>query len=313
MPGRDSFTSGYPAVQGVGGNNNLGVFVVRHCRTNKKYIEKRVRPSAIRQGIIQREIRAMEQCNGHPNVISVFRYDLEHKNVGYGSVYLQHAELGSVDRLIQRFIEKDTWIGGEGFAWKIMWDISLALCYLWTGRDALTVSRLASSDQPITVSSTWNPIIHRDIKPSNLFLTWRDPLGVNASPYPTVVLGDFGCAVFGNEIRSATVSVDTIPGNDRAFAPPESPTYSEQSDVYSLALVVICVAWRRQEPPRDNFFRNNWASKGMARVLYHCLRTSGSNRPTPLTLPAVVWKGYKTWLDSRPNYGRPLPGWAFPS
>jgi hypothetical protein len=60
MSPRSSYTPIYRASQGVGCNNNLGIIVVWHNRTHKTYIEKRVRPSAIILGDIQRGIRIMQ-------------------------------------------------------------------------------------------------------------------------------------------------------------------------------------------------------------------------------------------------------------
>lgn len=88
------------ATQGVGGNNNLGIYVVRHRRTNKQYIVKRIRVSDIQRGYIQREIRNMQQGANHLNIATLIDHDLAHHNVGYGSMFMQRGELGSLDALI---------------------------------------------------------------------------------------------------------------------------------------------------------------------------------------------------------------------
>ena len=311
MSSRSQYTSVSRAAQGVGGNNNLGIYVVRHNRTNKTYIEKRVRPSAICQGDIQHEIQVMQQCNGHPNIVSVMDYDLNYRSLRYGSVYMQHAELGSLDALIGRFAQRRSQRADEGFAWKVLWDLSIGLAHLWTGQDARTVRQLASSGRSITNVRDWNPVIHRDLKPSNIFMTWHDPLRIDTCPYPTMLIGDFGCAVTGDDIRNGRGMSNNLPVNDATFAPPEFPSFSEQGDVFSIGLIIVCIAYRSQVPPDGDPLQGNGASEAMAIVLRKCMMRREKDRPSPHTLPTLVWWGYQKWCAGRSDSGRELPGWAF--
>jgi serine/threonine protein kinase len=303
MSPRTSYTPIDRAPQGVGGNNNLGILIVRHTRSHKTYIEKRIRPSAIIFGDIQREIRMMQQARSHPNIVSIADFDLSYKTLGYGSVFMQHCELGSLDALISRYRSRGKWIADEGFAWKVLWDLSIGLAYLWTGQGASTVRRAAAAGDAVPSKRGWDPIVHRDIKPSNVFLTWHD--AIDNVPYPTVLLGDFGCAVTSQGRRART----GLPQNDVDFAPPEFPSYSEFGDVYALALTVVCVGWIKQSPPKREML-NGWASEGMEMVLRKCLKREQTSRPSPGELPKYVWRGYQMWCRGRRDFGKSLPEWA---
>jgi serine/threonine protein kinase len=180
----------------------------------------------------------------------------------------------------------------------------IALAYLWTDQDALTVRQCAAAGQIVSPKRGWSPIIHRDVKPSNVFLTWHDALNVDTCPYPTVLMGDFGCAVTARDTGVGAV----LPGNDGEFAP-EWPSYSEYVDVYALALMVVCIEWIKQRPPRENPL-NGWASEGMDMVLKKCLAKEQRARPAPGELPKYVWRGYQMWCRGRRNFGSKLPDWA---
>jgi hypothetical protein len=305
MSPRSLYTPLHAAPQGVGGNNNLGIIVVRYTHSRRTCIEKRIRPSAIRLGDIQREIRIMQQVRAHPNIVCILDYDLNHRTLGYGSVFMQHGELGSLDALIGRFRARRKWIADEGFAWKVLWDLCIGLAYLWTGQDAMTVRQVAAAGEIVMPKRGWSPIIHRDVKPSNVFLTWHDSLNVDTCPYPTVLMGDLGCAVTAQDVGVGAA----LPQNDVEFAPPEFPSYSEYGDVYALALVVVCIGWIKQRPPKKHPL-NGWASEGMNMVLKNCLAREQRARPSPGELPKYVWRGYQTWCRGPRDFGSKLPDWA---
>jgi serine/threonine protein kinase len=304
MSPRSSYQPLNHAPQGVGGNNNLGILVVRHNRTYKTFIEKRIRPSATTRGDIQREIRIMQQVRSHPNIVSIADFDLNYKTLGYGSLFMQHCSLGSLDALIGRYRRREKHVSDEGFLWKVLWDLCIGLAYIWTGQESLTVRRIAAAGDIVPRKPRWEQIIHRDIKPSNVFMTWSaSPM--DTCPYPTLLLGDFGCAVTP---RDTSINI-ILPQGDVEFAPPEGASYSKFSDVYALALTVVCVGWMKQSPPRRNALKW-WASEGMEMVLRKCLRTDPEMRPTPGELPKYVWRGYRMWCRGRRDGGKRLPEWA---
>jgi serine/threonine protein kinase len=308
MPSRSSFSIISRCGQGEGGNNNLGIFVVKYNRTNQKYIEKRVRVSAITRGDVQREIKHQGQCSNHPYIVGVFACDLDHHRVGYGSVYLQRAELGSLDSVIKRYAQHGARFPDEGFLWKVMFDMSLGLAYIMTGQDAKTARDYASNGRKIPMKHGWHSIIHRDMKPSNIFMTYYDPLDMNTTTFPNLMIGDFGCS------KGASDRVDPPP-NDVAFAPPEGTLRGNpEVDVFSLALSLICLYRRMQTPPRSDHLKGMGASDGLHMVLATSLQADPHKRPDPQQLPLIVCMGYREWRARQRRGFVParLPSWAVP-
>jgi hypothetical protein len=146
-------------IDGDSGRQNAGIFVVKHRYTNKEYIEKRVAPIAGMAEYAFREMRAMVQCEGHPHIVSIFAHDLSGP---YGSLFMQQCELGSLDSLILRFVDRRARLPDEGFLWKVFWDMSLAVCYLWSGHDYADTRRRAMNGKRVKANvEGWNIIIHR--------------------------------------------------------------------------------------------------------------------------------------------------------
>lgn len=310
MSPRNSYSPVHAGAQGLGGNNNLGIVVVRHKRTGKKYVEKRVRPGGITHGHVQREIRMMQACRNHPNIVAIIDYDLSYSRLNYGSLYMQRAELGGLDILITQFRRRQRFLHDEGFAWKVLWELAIGVAYMNAGQDAITVRQCALANRIVPKKHGWTSIYHRDLKPSNIFMTGFDPLGVDGNYYPTILIGDFGCALSDTDKPS---SMNNTPVGDVDFSPPETPQYSEVTDVFSLALVVVCLGWMKHAPPKDyDPLANNWASAGMYTVLSRCLQHKKRDRPTPAELPKYVWHGYQIWLKGRRDCGVRLPAWALP-
>jgi len=298
------------AQQGTGGNNNRGVIVVRHKKYDTIWIEKRVRPNAIAYGSAQREVRMMQRAGDHPNIVLLFDRDLDDLRVGYGSLYLQRGELGPLDALIIRYRNKGQKLEDEGFAWKVLWDLTAAVVWLNTGCDIATMLRYAASGRVIRKARGWNPIYHRDIKPSNVFMTWEAQGDVR---WPTMLLGDFGCALTDDDKPAA----NAMPLGDGDFAAPEEPAWSQYTDVYSSALVVACLGWMVHAPPRGvHALTNNWASAPMHGVLERMLKLYMWHRPAPGELPKYVYRAHQEWLAAPAQRGYPgarLLRWALPS
>ncbi|KAF2826833.1 kinase-like protein [Ophiobolus disseminans] len=312
MSARSKFTPLCAATQQEGGAHNLGIIVVRHKRTGKTYIEKRVKPDAVKHRHIDPEINVMLRCGLQPNIVDCKDYDLACCSTGYGSVYLQHAELGSLDALIGRYARRCTGLADESFVWKVLWDCSVGLAHLQTGRDSREIRKKAMRGEPISWRSGWDPIVHRDLKPSNIFLTWSDSVQMGRTRHPTVLLGDFGCAVTGKQVRAGAGAPGVVPPTDGAWIPPECPGFSDRSDVYTLGLIVMCLAARSQEPPEQNPLTSAYASKEMIKTVKNFTEYRPRDRPCVQELPALVWRRYQSWWNGRSDDGAELPSWALP-
>ncbi|KAF1967278.1 hypothetical protein BU23DRAFT_559484 [Bimuria novae-zelandiae CBS 107.79] len=84
------------------GAMNHGILLVRSRIDHKLNIEKRVSRADIRSGHAHREARAMLQCS-HPHIIQTHGASLDATAYGYGSIFMEHCALGSLDELISRF------------------------------------------------------------------------------------------------------------------------------------------------------------------------------------------------------------------
>ncbi|KAH7350386.1 kinase-like domain-containing protein [Pyrenochaeta sp. MPI-SDFR-AT-0127] len=184
------------------GGQNCGVYLVKSKRSDTKYIEKRVNRRSIQEGYAQREVQAMFQCRNSPHIICIETWDLDYCRLGYGSIFMQRCELGSLDLLIERYARRRERLGDAGFLWKVIWDLSLALCFLWIGTDAVTTRNRAAMGRSISVQPHWNHILHRDLKPANIFLTWSNRMEADGCSFPTIVVGDLGCSVTDTDIRA---------------------------------------------------------------------------------------------------------------
>jgi serine/threonine protein kinase len=301
-------------IDGDSGCQNAGIYIVKHRATNKEYIEKRVAPIGGNAQYAFREMRAMVQCAGHPHIVSIFAHDLSGP---YGSLYMPLCELGSLDSLILRFVERRAKLSDEGFLWKVFWDMSLAVCYLWSGHPYEDTRRRALESKRVKANAEgWNCVLHRDIKPGNIFMTWdRGPSLDQDTVYPRILLGDFGTAVTVNDLN--TQNLDMIGGADSNFEAP-GPRFGKRRDLYGVGLVIHCLATMRQLPvpsstmlAQDPLGPTSQASDELLKRVRHCLERDPRERPPLRDLPAYVAKGFKAWRAGREDNGQPLPSWAF--
>ncbi|KAH7550998.1 hypothetical protein BM1_10371 [Bipolaris maydis] len=299
---------------GDAGANNQGIYLTKHLPTAKVYVEKRLLPCHA----AKREIRAMCLCNPHPHLVSIFTWTPQSSRSSLTStisIYMQHCELGSLDTLILRFNAHATRLPDEGFVLRVFWHLALALCYLSTGADYASTRYRAIRGQSAVKKQGWDAMLHGDIKPGNVFLT-RDRAckGADAhTPYPCVVLGDFGCVRASEEQCSRHARV-LGRGDPRFEAPEREP--SVFGDVFSVGLVLHCLARMVQVPdglllPDRPLGRRYAGSKYLAQTVRACLARTPEQRPSPLELPKLVFEGYRVWRQTRGCDGVALPKWAF--
>lgn len=310
MSPRDSYVVIKALSNAKHGGNNCGVYLVQSKVSGKYYIEKRLPGHLLQGDYAIREVRVMRQCV-HPNIVAFRQYDFEHTT--YGSIFMQNCELGSLDILIQKFRKRNALLEDEGFLWKVFYDLSLALCYLNTGVSTTEVRRLTEQGKAPLKVSGWNWVVHRDIKPGNIFLT--DSAEAETWRYPTAVLGDFGGCVTRSDVAGGRVNPRELWGTP-SFQTPESPSWSDATDVYLLAATIHCLATMNQSPMHGHQqleldpMPYGSTHRALPDLLRKCLRVDRSRRPGPHELPCLVWQGYTTWRTSRGGEGARLKKWA---
>ncbi|KAH7087691.1 kinase-like domain-containing protein [Paraphoma chrysanthemicola] len=305
---RSDFTIIRPLAEAKNGGCNAGIYLVRGL-SGTKYIEKRVDTDAIRKLYANREIEALIRLNGFPNIIRLRGYNIDYSRTGYGSIYMQHCELGSLDNLIKRFATRDARLSDEGFLWKVLWDASLALCHMFSGVSQRDIIARINDGKDIRPNKGWNGTLHRDLKPGNICLTRM----TESDLYPIAVLVDFGCCTSFEDIASGLAGAARHSGNTPAFEPPESPAFCQRSDGYSLGLTIHCLARMSNHPDIKRYGTLSYRHEDdrLRELLRNCTHSNHSKRPTPGELPRLVAKGYWKWKSGRKNDGERLPWWAF--
>ena len=287
------------------GRINYSIILVRCQRNLKLYIEKRLPLHSIITGHAEQEARAITRCS-HRNIVQAYVASFDLQGFGHGSIFMEYCPLGSLEDLILRFRERRVSFP-EGFLWKVLWDLSLALAYLQTGVDA---APRAFEGQPVNRREIgWDRIIHRDIKPANIFFTTRD----QETQYPTAVLANFGCSDMSGYRPLPMMNARTQP-----FAAPEGPQYHSTGDVYSVALTIHYMAKIDGRPSHDMSRRQYLPAPRYCKILndllFRCLEENPQDRPDARDLPYLVWREMRRAKRERERRGLPretLPTWAF--
>jgi serine/threonine protein kinase len=299
------------------GGNNQGIFLVKSKRSGNVYIEKRISQQHVQDEYATREKDALRQCGDHPNIVSLICYDFDCSILGYGSIYMEQYELGSLDGLITRYSQHGKLLDDEGFLYKVLWDVGHALNYLIIGTDNATARRLVIEGKEILRCAGWNRIVHRNLKPGNMFLTWKNPAGYDKVNYPTVVLVDFGCNATDADAVAGHANAQFQSGLTPSFAPPESPKYHLRTDIYMLGLTIHCLTVMSNVPHQNIAFRDAYPMGGLfndellEQVVRDCLIHDPDKRGGQRDLPRRVWFAYLKWRKYRKDDGKKLPDWAF--
>ena len=212
-------------------------------------------------GRLQREVGAMAQLRGHPNVVHVYRAD--RLPTGQPYLVMELAEAGSLRDLLKRNP------GGLPTGDVARWGSEIA--------EALTAAHQIG-------------IIHRDVKPDNAFLT----------KYGHIKLGDFGVALlawdplFANRTMAEASSMTIAHGAPEQFdetqpVGPPADIYALGSTLYELSegtppfgkgalRELFTVAERKRNGPANLTFRNTPVQ--LARYIQQCLDPNPAARPS---------------------------------
>jgi len=302
---------------GVAGNLNEGVFVVKRLRDGKICVQKRI--PATNDALIN-EIKILQDLY-HPNICQYIDGFISEDDPPplRASLYMEYCDLGNMESLLGKYRNHSqrprarAYIP-EAFLWKTFLELSSALQYLHHGIEA--GGPFIPKDPP-----AWRRVLHRDIKPANIFL--KSSLYLT---YPTVVLGDFGCATkYGiKDWNDITSIIGT-----RLWQPPELPQHTARGDVWSLGAVIQALcrldegpvgsppagvdhhSWSISPEARQPKRAGNHYSKELNLVLASALTMRKDERPFAYKL----YRDVKYFLQSaRRKWGlrdEPFPAWAF--
>jgi serine/threonine protein kinase len=180
-------------------------------------VRKRTHPrqkSIKMEGNTPREVKILQDTlRPHPRIINLISYNVG-KSGELDTYYDYHAG-GD----LQHHLQPQTG-ASEGFIWHVFRQMAEALAYLHCGYVRSDPNK--SGKMP----HKWRPIVHCDLKPDNIFLS-APPTTEN--PTPDIILGDFGLAVFDQEI-SGHGAPD--------YQPPEYPHNTPAADVWALGATI---------------------------------------------------------------------------
>lgn len=205
------------------GQFNEGVYQVQHRSTGEICIEKRLKTSEIREGRAQKEIILLRSIK-HRNVsdyIHAFCTGRESHDP-QASIFMDFCDLGSLNDVLENHAKHHKGIG-EGFVWSAFKQLTNAIGYIQYG--------IEDTVQGGHRDYKWRMILHRDIYPRNIMLKKRH----DGSPYPRVILGDFGVSVV---VESEGMAPGHYNGRDPYWAVPEAPNFGPPSDIWCLGAVI---------------------------------------------------------------------------
>ncbi|KAK5136793.1 hypothetical protein LTR08_002089 [Meristemomyces frigidus] len=242
-----------------------GVNLIRNAARGTLYVEKRIK--VVRESRRQRalaEIAVLTQVRdaGGSYATNTLVESFWDRASSYCHIILEYCNQGALDGTIDRYVEARHQVP-EDFCWHVLTGLTKALCFIHSGLDL----ELANAKP----RPGWNTICHLDIKPGNIFLTSTGQTG----GYPRVVLGDFGCAVTWNDIRSGKESREILYQGTEEWMPPElEPNdhgivgkYGMPTDVWQMGGVIQVVCRLMDVPDQESVGRNRPCGRAYSKDL----------------------------------------------
>lgn len=279
---------------------NAGIFRVKATNDTlgRVFVEKRFGQKEIRSRMAQREIRILHQVGDHPNITKMIDHFLD-ESACRSSVFLEYCDAGSMLDLVEKVAISPSRVN-EHKIWAWFIQATEALLYCHRGPNPKHDSE----------AMKWDVVYHRDIKPANILLK-RESNQIVAK------LADFGCATSQSwtwlekaDADASRASIVTI-----GFDAPEFPTFNSATDIWQLALTMVCVCtgilapYSRRCPKGQRWDKASPSgaaySTELNDVLRWCLTDLGRRPNTAMVLEKLKEK-YRSVKDRLPTDAQPL-------
>ncbi|MCJ1374496.1 hypothetical protein MMC20_005728 [Loxospora ochrophaea] len=344
-----------------GSGLNQGVYVVRSINDRRLLVQKKIPGD---QKYLRREIHILNVLK-HPNIVEYvdsFITDRTATTPRESSLYIEYCKLGSLEKLVTQYRERNASHSHlpparipESFVWHVFHSLALALQYLHhgippDGPPPAPIGEESDTQVAERLGQKWPLIIHRDLKLQNIFL--RKPLPVHSTaqkphsfplcfltraiptittPWPPVVLGDFGCATQADD--GDFDDVEHFYGTVH-WMPPELPEMTARGDIWALGAVILSLcrlleAGPLPPPPAGTENVETWLESKEARkgikdvrvgegyssdldnVVWNCLKWKKEHRPFSWKLVQMVTEGRNGALSGGWLEEKQFPSWVF--
>jgi serine/threonine protein kinase len=269
------------------GGLNAGILKVRTNRDNlgRVFIEKRFGKKEFGYGVPWREIRMLHQVGDHPNITTMVDHFLDDSSMT-ASVFLEYCDIGNLANVVEMVAARNGQLN-EHKVWSWFTQILEALVYCHRGPKP--------EDDKETMK--WDVVYHRDIKPPNILLKQENGQIM-------AKLADFGCATSQNWtwLKKRDLDASYASAQTFGFDAPEHPIFSGASDIWQLALTMVCVCTGLMNPhsklnPRgQRWFEESVAgpkySKELSEVLIWGLHSDAKQRLTVMPLMKKLKEKY---------------------
>ena len=149
----------------------------------------------------------------------------------------------------------------------------------------------------------WDTIVHLDVKLENVFISQKRAKGHEDDEYPTIVLGDFGCAVRKSDIDEGRIEPLGQPFGTPGWDPPEfdrrpgavKKAFGRPTDIYLLGEVLHCMCRLLLLPDKQKMGKSPCGtnySLHLNKLVMFCLNEDPLTRPTAVDLVEKMreWK-----------------------
>ena len=287
----------------LNGGMNGGIFKVveESDPFDRFFIEKRFPANLVRDKVVNKEIALLYQLSDDEGITKMVDHFIDVRK-GEASIYMEYCDAGSIADVVVA-VKPDRLVH-ERKLWK--WMISLM--------DALVYCHRGPKPEDLASLKYWNAIFHRDLKPANVLLKrdkGRGEIVAKLADFGGSQSADWAWQTKQSREHSSHASILT-PG----FDPPEFPEFSGTSDVFQIALCIVCICTGNRNPWSKQFTQGRKVnqkqpagrnySKELNEILAWCLTPDYKVRPGPLEVSTKLKNKFERIKHTLPQDDAPM-------